>query len=80
MKRLPRVLGGIVLGFGLLVAPLAVRAQTQSDTLADLRQQLSVLGQDLVALRQELVATLPQTRYFRGWVGGRRSCRLWAMF
>ena len=60
MKRLPRVLGGIVLGFGLLVAPLAVRAQTQSDTLADLRQQLSVLGQDLVALRQELVATLPQ--------------------
>ncbi len=60
MKRLLRVLGGIVLGFGLLGAPLTVQAQTQSATLADLRQQLSVLGQDLVALRQELVATLPQ--------------------
>ena len=60
MKRLLRILGGIVLGFGLLGAPLTVQAQTQSETLADLRQQLSVLGQDLVALRQELVATLPQ--------------------
>ena len=70
MKRLPRVLGGIVLGFGLLVAPLAVRAQTQSDTLADLRQQLSVLGQDLVALRQELVATLPQNAPLPAMGGG----------